>query len=428
MSANMWTCNAGHRAIARRDRDQSRAGAFWQPRSPRQFLALFAAIPLLSLTFADGHAARARLSDSDSVRTVRRVTISERGVVIEHSGPDGAKDTLKADGVIDVSRKHVRIRRDRDTQRDRRVSINGPNVTVDDEAGLVRVFSDAEVPAGERVEGDVVAVVGSVVVEGQVAGDVVAVLGSVTLKPGAVVDGDVVAIGGALDQAVGAIVSGESVSVGFLTFGNGVPTVGTLLLAIFTGWFISLLMAWFLILFFPSRMLHVAMTASQRTAGSFGLGVLSAPLVMFAICLLLVTVIGIPFALVLPLVYVLIVWGGQLAVTQLLGCRLLRRPLGQVSPMTGILAGSLLVALLFVLGVLLSRPEGSIRTIALFFHLLGALLLLGLSIIGTGAVLLSRFGSRPREGETAMMAPAVNGGLLPGSTPSSTLPPAVPGS
>ena len=46
---------------------------------------------------------------------------------------------------------------------------------------------------------------------------------------------------------------------------------------------------------------------------------------------------------------------------------------------------------------MLAGPEGALRTLALFFSLLGCLLVIGLSAIGAGAVMLSRFGSRPRE-------------------------------
>jgi hypothetical protein len=59
--------------------------------------------------------------------------------------------------------------------------------------------------------------------------------------------------------------------------------------------------------------------------------------------------------------------------------------------------GSAFVALFFVAGAALSGPPGIVRTFALFFSLIGVLLVTGLSILGTGALLLSRFGSRPRD-------------------------------
>jgi hypothetical protein len=65
--------------------------------------------------------------------------------------------------------------------------------------------------------------------------------------------------------------------------------------------------------------------------------------------------------------------------------------------MTPILTGTGFVALFFVAGALLATPPGFPRTAALFFSLLGALLVFCLTTIGTGAFLLSRLGSRPQD-------------------------------
>ncbi|HEY2954258.1 MAG TPA: polymer-forming cytoskeletal protein [Candidatus Eisenbacteria bacterium] len=278
------------------------------------------------------------------------------------------------------------------------VEVNGPAIVVDtDGAGLVRVFADAEVPAGERVEGDVVAVFGSVSVEGSVTGNVVAVFGSVRLAPGAAVEGDVVAIGGGLDQAPGATVGGESVSLGFLPVSVGLPTLPVLLVAVFLGWLLSLFMGWLMTMLFPERMLRVAATASRRGIASFFLGLVSPPLVLLTCLLLVITVIGLPIAALLPFLYVIMVWAGQIAATYVLGSRLLRRRLGQGGAMMPILTGTVFVAMFFVAGALLAAPPGFARTAALFFCLLGVLLIFCLTAIGTGAFLLSRMGTRPRE-------------------------------
>src|SRR5439155_2950492 len=98
--------------------------------------------------------------------------------------------------------------------------------------------------------------------------------------------------------------------------------------------------------------------------------------------LLFVTVIGIPIALLLPLFYVLAVWTGQIAATYLLGCRLLGRKPGEGKPFGPAVLGSLFVALFFVAGAVLGAPSSvMMRSVALFFSLLGLLLLIGLSIV-----------------------------------------------
>ena len=80
--------------------------------------------------------------------------------------------------------------------------------------------------------------------------------------------------------------------------------------------------------------------------------------------------------------------------------------------MQPILTGALFVALFFVAGALLATPPGFPRTAALFFSVLGVLLVFCLTTIGTGAFLLSRFGTRPADvrferDSNAAMAPAV---------------------
>ena len=83
----------------------------------------------------------------------------------------------------------------------------------------VRVFGDVVVNEGEEVSGEVVAVLGSVRVNGEVSRDVVAVLGSVDLGPHGVVHGDVVTVGGQLRKATGARVGGNETEV---SLGGGV--------------------------------------------------------------------------------------------------------------------------------------------------------------------------------------------------------------
>jgi hypothetical protein len=83
-----------------------------------------------------------------------------------------------------------------------------------DRDAIVHFGSDIYVEKGEHVEGDVVAIGGSVYIEGEVDGDVVAVGGSVTLGRRAEVDGDVVAVAGDLELHRGCEIDGDAVSVG----------------------------------------------------------------------------------------------------------------------------------------------------------------------------------------------------------------------
>ena len=83
----------------------------------------------------------------------------------------------------------------------------------------VRVFGDAVVDEGEEVSGQVVAVLGSVRINGEVGNQVVAVLGSVDLGPRAIVHGDVVTVGGRLRRAPGSQINGAVTEVSLSDLG-----------------------------------------------------------------------------------------------------------------------------------------------------------------------------------------------------------------
>jgi hypothetical protein len=106
-------------------------------------------------------------------------------------------------------------------------------------------------------------------------------------------------------------------------------------------------------------------------------------------------VVGIPLAILLPPMYSITSFLGQLIAGSVLGCKLMRRPITEHSELGGPLAiGALFVGVFFAAAAGLSVIE-SARIAALFFGLLGVLISLALSSIGTGAFLLSRFGTQP---------------------------------
>jgi hypothetical protein len=378
--------------------------------------ALTALVTLAGLAVAPT-VASARVHRSTVVDTgsVRRISISDRGIVVERSGSQDT--TLEWGGSLSDGSRRDRLRHRIRTGIRRGIESGGGGIEIDDNGtGIVRIWSDAHVEPGKVVDGDVVAVFGSVTVEGEVTGDVVAVLGSVHLKSGAKVEGDVVSIGGGLETAEGVTVHGESVQLGFSPFTWGLPGVSVLLFAVVAGWLVSMFMGWIFALLFPTGMLRVATVVERRPAASFFLGVLSVPGFIVAMVLLCITVIGIPIGVLLPMVYVLMGYAGQLAATCVLGARLTRRSLAN-GLMIPLLVGTLFVALLLGIGSALMAGGSGAHPASLFLTLSGVLLLLGLGTLGTGAFLLSRFGTRPHEvvwhGHTAT-AP----GAAPGPNPS----------
>jgi hypothetical protein len=89
----------------------------------------------------------------------------------------------------------------------------------------VRVFGSVVVEEGEAIDGEVVAVMGSARIDGEVRRDVVAVLGGVELGPRAIVHGDVVSVGGRVRKAEGAQVRGNETEVSPGAFGPRVHFV-----------------------------------------------------------------------------------------------------------------------------------------------------------------------------------------------------------
>jgi hypothetical protein len=312
---------------------------------------------------------------------------------------------------------------------------HGAIVVDDDSGGMVRFLADARVRPGEHFDGDVVAIFGNVTIEGDVTGSAVAVfghvvvapkagvdgdavavlgsshvgghvggaavavLGSLGLEPGASVGGDAVAVGGRVQDASLAHIGGESVSVGLLPLTFGLPALPAVLMAIVLCWLTSIFFGWLFALLFPMRLARVGVTASRRTFLSIVFAVLSLLLWPVAACLIMATIIGLPIGLMLFVVYPILVYAGQLGATYVLGCKLLRRRLGEGSTFGPIVAGSGLIAALLAVAAISYSFGGAGGAVALFFGLVAALVLLGLTTIGTGAFLLSRAGTLPRDVE-----------------------------
>ena len=334
---------------------------------------------------------------ASAAKRVDRVEISDKGVVVVRSGD---KDSVDVHGGASSTTDEGGIE----------VSDHGD--------ALVRVFGDIHVPRGKRVSDDVVAVFGSVDVQGEVEGDVVAVLGTIHVSDGAVIHGQAVSVGGAVEQEEGATINGETVSVGFFPVSWAFRRCRSRWSAIAAGWITALFSGWIFALVFPARLVRIATTASRRTGASLLLGLVSLPGCVAALVLLMVTVVGIPLAFLLPFAYVLLVYGGQLAATYVLGCKLVRRPLWQsrspVAHRGGRATG----------GNLLHRGRRAVRgsrggeALRLFSGLLGALLVTGLTSIGTGAFLLSKLGNEPKSVSwgTEVHAPLPSGVPVPPPT------------
>jgi hypothetical protein len=186
----------------------------------------------------------------------------------------------------------------------------------------VRIFGDIRVFENETIAQQVVAVLGSVRVDGEVGDEVVAVLGSVDLGPRAVVRGDVVSVGGRVRRAQGSQVHGAVTEVSFADPSlrvNVEPWLGSWSPWVFGafGSFPRLLGSAFrfvLLALFASLAMIVARSTVEASAQRVSDNPIKAtlvgltaqllviPLLVLTAVILSISIVGIPLLLLLPFV------------------------------------------------------------------------------------------------------------------------------
>jgi hypothetical protein len=275
----------------------------------------------------------------------------------------------------------------------------------------VRIGSSVSVNEGEVVDGDVVAVGGSVRIDGQVRGDAVAIGGSMTLGPRADVANNVVVVGGPLRRDPAARVGGrvQTVGLGTMNFGDwrwganplGLfwgSMVGAAFALVFTLTRLAILclLAALVVLFGRTYMERTADHAATETVKAGAIGFLAQllflPVLVITIVVLVMTIIGIPLLLLLPFVFL------GLGVVAVIGFTSVGYRLGQLflarmgwpadNPYTTAIAGIVLV----MSPLLLARLLGLVLPFTFGLGLIGMLLEYAAWTVGFGAVALTRFG------------------------------------
>ncbi|MBK8231622.1 MAG: hypothetical protein IT349_16085 [Candidatus Eisenbacteria bacterium] len=286
----------------------------------------------------------------------------------------------------------------------------------DDDVDLVRFGEDIVIDEDQEIAGDVIAVGGDIEVRGQVHGDVVSIGGLVRVKPGGLVDGDVVSMGGKVDKAPGGHIGGSDIGLRLvpglarLADGGGLSIlVKGVVLGVALG--LALLLGWLVELFGAARSRSVAAQFQDHLWSSLGVGfglfLLSGP----AILLLVVTVIGIPVAVLLPFALLLLFATGFVIVASQLGQRVVGfdgDTLGH--RVKGLFAGLVLFAALLLMGDLLRRLPGPLPAIGLFVKLFTGAAIGTVALAGAGAIVLTRFGARPAVPPVPALGPYEVGG------------------
>jgi cytoskeletal protein CcmA (bactofilin family) len=301
--------------------------------------------------------------------------------------------------------------------------IFGNNFTLEAEQtveGDVVVFGgNVTTEKSSTIEGDLAVFGGNVNINGQVEGDIAAIGGNVNLGETAVVEGDIALLGGQANVGDGAVVEGSIVrpfNGGFDTkfshdfdfpeppappkppipwsessswshrfinfFEDLAATVGFLLVMIVVSWLVAA--------FMPMQMKTVGDTILNAGPVSFGTGLLTILIVLvsfllvFTICLIFVPILAFLMLLIVGLF-------GWIVVGQLIGERLLIAS-GQPYPnfVVSTLVGVVILTIVAKMPILSWIP-----CIGIIFGLLGGLVTLIVAPTGIGAVVLTRFGTRP---------------------------------
>lgn len=329
---------------------------------------------------------------------------------------------------------------------------------------VVRFGEDITIPEDKVIDGDVVAIGGSVTVLGRVKGDCVAIGGAVNIKGKGVVEGDAVSMGGGVTTSDSGTVAGSNVSLGSTPWGGsgnfwpmvgifGAVGTGIWLLTTFVKLVLTLFFAWLALLLARERMVHAVEVMTQRFGKSFLWGLLGwAAMVVaiptgiillilvgaIAIAILAITIIGIPVAILLVIALVLgivgICVGAMVAVfiaflngAMFLGQRILGKNAARAQkPIIAIAAGLALIFVLNLAGHLLQLVGMLVfHPIAIALGIAAGALAAIVTTSGLGAMLLTRFGTGTRgAGATGFQWWPSSGPVTPSPPPPTAAPPA----
>jgi len=279
-----------------------------------------------------------------------------------------------------------------------------PRIHHGDEEPKVAIFGDVTVAKGETmqgivcvrgdvtidgaVEGDVVVVAGTLEIEGKVSGSVVAVATPITLGDHAVIDGDLTNVGGSLDrgdaEVSGSVVNVAPNSVGLPSFGNWGDWGGLGAAWLFPWWtilglFLFFVAALVLAALVPDRIRVISEETPVRLFTALLFGLLGYMLLFLTQVVLCVTIIGIPIAVLVYFVFVILKWMAMCGIFHYVGTRLGRSFGRETSFLGAILLGMV--------------PFGLIRLIPTCCF--GFTVWFLVEITAFGFLIITRLGTRP---------------------------------
>lgn len=298
-----------------------------------------------------------------------------------------------------------------DIHRDDIIHLTSDITVAEDEVirgDVVCVFG-GQIDIKGKVTGSAVSVFGSVNVDGQVGEDAIAPFGQVHIGPSGSVRKNVVASD--IVKEPGGRIGGTRQEVLMNIFGrpwgvthlvDPVTTLTVLVVLNLLFWTFLVLLAHALA---ARNVVKVKDKIQKSFFKSFFMGILAQLLALPAILLLLITIIGIPVVIFLvPLMIAGAIVLSQASIGLLIGEKIdqnmglgLKTPLARTVMGYLILQSSSLVALAATWAAGSQTGTGLLRLIAIVLFALSALIAYVVITIGSGAVLMTRFGTRPKD-------------------------------
>jgi len=317
---------------------------------------------------------------------------------------------------------------------DLQIDVDGTGVSIK-RGDVVRFGQKIKVAEGEKVRGSVVSFGGDVIVRGVVTEDAVSIGGDVVVTSTGDVDGSAVSVGGSVTREPGGRIGEDEVSLGpgwFPPIGmfsphlirmNGPSFFGGMGAFIAKLFWLGLVIAIGMgtVLLFPKQLAVVEerITAMPGKSGLMGFlaQILTVPVLIFVIIMLCITIVGIPLLIfVIPLFIFGIIAAvvfGYIGMANIIA-KLVesRAELNMGGPYVRVALGILILMVVGLISNVLGIGSGPLHALAVLFGVISWMIFYIVSTIGFGAVIMSRFGSRSLDANSA--------GSLPAKTASST--------
>jgi hypothetical protein len=315
--------------------------------------------------------------------TVRKkIIIGGSGVQIQEQGTSAEKDS----GMVHY-----------------RVNIGDGKINEGD--AIVKVAESVFIPADESVPGDVVVFGGNAIIEGKVAGSVVVMGGEIRARRGAEINGDVVAIGGTIEEDEEVMIRGDRVQVGSVATEIGdrlhVSMRSIRAFASVGLFFVALVLFFITMLFLRGKVERVSAHIAASLFKCFGTGVLTSIIGLFALLIvmipLIITIVGIPLAVVLFVSCIGVYVIACAAFVFTVGRAIASRTGIAGGPFTHLFMGIAVMSIPEIIAIMIDVVgRGSLAPYVLF-QIISTFVWLFAYVVGLGAIVLSRFGSRPVE-------------------------------